>query len=49
MDVSGSPSSSFEVELRDYVRYVIDEAWPLQREDVVPAEAPKGSPRSSRT
>jgi hypothetical protein len=30
-----------EALLRDYTRYVIDEAWPLQRKGIVPAGAVK--------
>lgn len=39
-DVSGYPEPARPIlqdELRDYVRYVIDEAWPLQRRGEVPA------------
>ena len=39
-DVSGFPEPVRPVlqqELRDYVRYIIDEAWPLQRRGEVPA------------
>ena len=41
-DVSGYPQpkrSELEGLLRDYTRYVIDEAWPLQRKGIVPAGA----------
>src|SRR5262245_26427388 len=43
-DVSSYPEpkrSELEGLLRDYTRYVIDEAWPLQRKGVVPAGAVK--------
>jgi hypothetical protein len=43
-DVSGYPEpkrSELEGLLRDYTRYVIDEAWPLQREGIVPPGAVK--------
>jgi Protein of unknown function (DUF4239) len=43
-DVSGYPEpkrSELEGLLRDYTRYVIDEAWPLQRKGIVPAGAVK--------
>jgi hypothetical protein len=43
-DVSGYPEprrSELEALLRDYTRYVIDEAWPLQREGIVPPGAIK--------
>ena len=43
-DVSSYPEpkrSELEALLRDYTRYVIDEAWPLQRKGIVPAEAVK--------
>jgi hypothetical protein len=33
--------SELEALLRDYTRYVIDEAWPLQRKGIVPAGAVK--------
>jgi hypothetical protein len=39
-DTQGLPESErgkLQAELRDYVRYVIDEAWPLQRKGLVPA------------
>jgi hypothetical protein len=39
-DVSGYPESvhpRLQDELRGYVRYVIDEAWPLQRQGKVPS------------
>jgi len=43
-DVSSYPEpkrSELEAILRDYTRYVIDEAWPLQRKGIVPAGAVK--------
>jgi hypothetical protein len=43
-DVSGYPEpkrSELEGLLRDYTRYVIDEAWPLQRKGIVPPGAVK--------
>jgi hypothetical protein len=43
-DVSAYPEptrSELETLLRDYTRYVIDEAWPLQRKGIVPAGAVK--------
>jgi hypothetical protein len=43
-DVSGYPEpkrSELEALLRDYTRYVIEEAWPLQRKGIVPAGALK--------
>jgi hypothetical protein len=43
-DVSGYPEprrSELEALLRDYTRYVIDEAWPLQRKGIVPPGAVK--------
>ena len=43
-DVSSYPEpkrSELEALLRDYTRYVIDEAWPLQRKGIVPAGAVK--------
>jgi hypothetical protein len=43
-DVSAYPDpirSELEALLRDYTRYVINEAWPLQRKGIVPAGAVK--------
>jgi len=43
-DVSAYPEparSELEAMLRDYTRFVIDEAWPLQRKGIVPAGAVK--------
>lgn len=43
-DVSGYPEpkrSELETLLRDYTRYVIEEAWPLQRKGIIPAGAVK--------
>jgi hypothetical protein len=43
-DVSAYPEparSELEARLRDYTRYVIDEAWPLQRKGIVPPGAVK--------
>ena len=43
-DVSAYPEpirSELEALLRDYARYVINEAWPLQRKGIIPAGAVK--------
>jgi Protein of unknown function (DUF4239) len=43
-DVSAYPEpkrSELEAGLRDYTRYVIEEAWPLQRKGIIPAGAVK--------
>jgi Protein of unknown function (DUF4239) len=43
-DVTAYPDpirSELKALLRDYTRYVIDEAWPLQRKGIVPAGAVK--------
>jgi Protein of unknown function (DUF4239) len=51
-DVSAYPEpkrSELEAGLRDYTRYVIEEAWPLQRKGIIPAGAVKKVPHSTQT
>jgi hypothetical protein len=43
-DTQGLPEperGKLQAELRDYVHYVIDEAWPMQRKGIIPTEGSK--------